>query len=407
VLGIYVGGRCPSFRTETREQPMRLEECRTALVHHWFVGLAGAERVCEALCDVIKAPDLFALVANLSTMPLALRKLRLVTSFVQGLPRSTRWYRYYAPLFPLAVESFDLSAYDLVISSDANMVKGVITKPETCHICYCHSPMRYAWNLTHEHLGDPRSIRYWIKALGLHYLRLWDYSASSRVDYFVANSMTVRSRIWKYYRRDASVIYPPCDIDFFARESKIDDFYLFVGRLVSYKRADVAINAFSQSGRRLIVVGEGPEENRLKSRAAKNVELLGRISDDQLAELYASCKALIFPGEEDFGLVPVEAQACGRPVIAFRRGGALESVVEGETGLFFNHQTPEELNTVVADFERHMDRFRPEAARRNAERFSKERFQREMAVFIQRSLNDHQSSGGNLEVCAPEENASL
>jgi glycosyltransferase involved in cell wall biosynthesis len=386
---------------------MRLEECRTALVHHWFVGLAGAERVCEALCDVIKAPDLFALVANPPTMPLNLLKLCLVTSFVQGLPRSTRWYRYYAPLFPLAVESFNLNAYDLVISSDANTVKGVITRPETCHICYCHSPMRYAWNLTHEYLGDTRSVRHWVKALGLHYLRLWDHSASSRVDYFVANSMTVRNRIRKYYRRDAPVIYPPCDLGLFATESKIDDYYLFVGRLVSYKRADVAVKAFSQTGRRLIVVGEGPEKDRLKSMAARNVELLGRISDDQLVQLYASCKALVFPGEEDFGLVPVEAQACGRPVIAFRRGGALESVVEGETGLFFNEQTPEELNTVVADFERQMDRFRPEAARRNAERFSKERFQREMTVFIQKSLNDHQTSSGKLEACAPEKSALL
>lgn len=374
---------------------MRLEECRTALVHHWFVGLAGAERVCEALCDVLKEPDLFALVANPLTMPLALRNLYLVTSFVQSLPGSKKWYRYYAPFFPLAVESFDLREYDLVISSDANTVKGVITRPETCHICYCHSPMRYAWNLTHEYLGDPGSLRHWIKALGLHYLRLWDYSASSRVDYFVANSMTVRSRIRKYYRRDAPVIYPPCDIDFFTTESKIDDFYLFVGRLVSYKRADVAIKAFSQNGRRLIVVGEGPEENRLKSMATKNVELLGRISDDQLAQLYASCKALVFPGEEDFGLVPVEAQACGRPVIAFRRGGALESVIEGETGLFFNHQTPEALNVAVAEFERDMSRFHPEAARRNAERFSKERFQTEMTVFIQSRLEDHQASNGN------------
>ena len=348
---------------------------------------------------MLTAPDLFALLANPAAVPLALRELSVTTSFLQRLPGSRRWYRYYAPLFPLAVESFDLSAYDLVISSDASAVKGVITRPETCHICYCHSPMRYAWNLSHEYLGDPRSLRHWIMALGLHYLRLWDYSASSRVDYFVANSLTVRDRIRKYYRRNAAVIYPPCDLGIFAIESKVDDYYLFVGRLVSYKRADIAVKAFSQNGHRLIVVGEGPEENRLKSMAAKNVELLGRISDDQLAQLYASCKALVFPGEEDFGLVPVEAQACGRPVIAFRKGGALESVIEDETGLFFNHQTPEALNTVVAEFERGMDRFCPDAARRNARRFNKERFQEEMTFFIQRSLDDHQRLLADPKAC--------
>jgi glycosyltransferase involved in cell wall biosynthesis len=386
---------------------MRLEECRTALVHHWFLGLAGGERVCEALCDVLTAPDLFALFANPAVVPLALRKLSLTTSFLQRLPGSQRWYRYYAPLFPLAVESFDLSAYDLVVSSDANVVKGVITRPETCHICYCHSPMRYAWNLTYEYLGHPHSLRHWIIALGLHYLRLWDHSASSRVDYFVANSLTVRDRIRKYYRRNTAVIYPPCDLDRFAIGSNIDDYYLFVGRLVSYKRADLAVKAFSQSGRRLVVVGEGPEENRLKSMATKNVELLGRIPDDQLAQLYAGCRALIFPGEEDFGIVPVEAQACGRPVIAFGKGGARESVVEGETGLFFNNQSPEALNAAVAEFERHIDRFRPEAARRNAERFAYERFQREMTAFIQRSLDDHQRSRSDLEACSPEKNTEL
>lgn len=367
---------------------MRLDECRSAIVHHWFLTMAGGERVCEAVCEVIDQPDLFSIVADPESLSETLKRSRLTTSFVQHVPGARRWYRYYAWMFPLAVELLDLSRYDLVFSSDANMVKGVITNPETCHVCYCHSPMRYVWNLFHEYRRVPNPVKGLIISLTMHYLRLWDYCAAARVDYFVANSRAVKRRIAAYYRRDSKVIYPPCDVERFHIAPTIDDYYLFVGRLVDYKKADLAVQAFVRNGRRLLVVGRGPQLKQLKAMAGTNIELLDEVDDRQLAQLYAQCKALIFPCEEDFGIVPVEAQASGRPVIAYSKGGALETVVPGKTGLFFSEQTPEALNEAVRRFER-MESFDPEIIRRHAERFGKERFQREIREHLEWCLQDH------------------
>lgn len=368
---------------------MRLDECRSALVHHWFFTMAGGERVCEAVCEILDRPDLFSIVADPGSLSQTLKRSRLTTSFVRHIPGAQKWYRYYTWMFPLAVELFDLSAYDLVVSSDANTVKGVITSPETCHVCYCHSPMRYAWNLSHEYRRVSNPVKRLLISLTMHYLRLWDYCAAARVDYFVANSRTVRRRIASYYRRDAKVIYPPCDVDRFRVATAIDDYYLLVGRLVDYKKADLAVQAFSRNGRRLLVVGRGPQLKRLQAVAGPNIEFLDSVDDRQLADLYSRCRALIFPGEEDFGIVPVEAQAAGRPVIAYAKGGALETVVPGETGLFFFEQTPEALNAAVKEFERTMGSFDPESVRRHAGQFGKERFKREMAEHLEWCLNDH------------------
>lgn len=368
---------------------MKLQECHTALVHHWFVGMTGGERVCEAICEILDTPDLFSLVAKPDTLSPVLKKSPLSTSFVQRIPGALKWYRYYACLFPLAVELFDLGSYDLVISSDASTVKGVITGPQTCHICYCHSPMRYAWNMFHDYRKSRGALTGFMMALVMHYLRLWDYSASARVDYFAANSHTVKNRIKTTYGRDARVIYPPCDTERFSVSDGTDDYYLFVGRLVDYKRADLAVRAFCDNGRRLLIIGDGPQKDYVKSISGKNIEILEWVSDDDLSRLYSRCKALIFPGEEDFGIVPVEAQASGRPVIACGRGGALETVVPGKTGLFFSEQTPSALNQAVAEFESRCDSFDSQAIRRNAERFDKERFHREFAEFIQECLDDH------------------
>jgi glycosyltransferase involved in cell wall biosynthesis len=368
---------------------MKLEDCSVALVHHWFLAMSGGERVCEAICEIVGAPDIFAILADKNTMSETLRRCRFTPSFVQSVPGAARWYRYYVWMFPLAVEHFDLSSYDLVISSDANTVKGVITNPETCHVCYCHSPMRYAWNLFHEYRDSPNPVKRAIISLTMHYLRVWDYCASARVDYFVANSQAVRRRIKKYYRRDAKVIYPPCDVERFCVDSKIDDYYLVVGRLVDYKKADLAIRAFSRTNRRLVVVGDGPQRKYLESIAGKNIEFLRGVDDRELATLYSRCKALIFPGEEDFGIVPVEAQASGRPVIAYAGGGALETVVPGETGIFFREQTPEALHSAVEEFERGFDRFDPETIRERSRRFGKDRFHRDFREYLQWCLHHH------------------
>lgn len=370
---------------------MNLLESKTALVHHWFVNLAGGERVIEAIFEILNSPDVYTILSAPEGLPPALKKHPIKTSFVQNIPRSKQWYRYYAWMFPLAVELFDLRAYDLVITSDSSTTKGVITRPETCHICYCHSPMRYAWNMFAEYSDSHGRIATPLIALLMHYLRLWDYSAAARVDYFVANSLAVRNRIRKYYRREAEVIYPPCDTEKFHVGEKVDDYYLCVGRLVRYKYTHLAVDAFCQNGKRLIVVGAGPDLDLLKSKARRNIEILGRVSDDELTSLYAGCKALIFPGEEDLGIVPIEAQACGRPVIAFGKGGALETVVDGKTGLFFYEQTTDALNEAVAHLDSKIDLFDSKAIRLNAERFGKERFQQEFAKFAEKCLDEHES----------------
>ncbi len=299
---------------------MKLEGCKTAVVHHWLLGMTGGEKVCEAVCEMLGSPDIFCLLAQPSRLSAALNRCAIKTSFVQKLPLSLTHYRNYAWLFPLAVESFDLRPYDLVITSNANTMKGVITRPETCHICYCHSPMRYAWNMFQDYAHGIGRVKELAMSLVMHYLRLWDYAAAARVDHFVANSRTVRNRIRKYYRRESTIIHPPVDVDRFHEGGTSGDYYLCLSRLVGYKRIDVAVDAFSQSGRRLVVVGKGPEAENLKSRAAKNVEFVGAVSDEERDALYLGCKAFVFPGEEDFGIVMAEAQAAGKPVIAYGKG---------------------------------------------------------------------------------------
>jgi len=366
-----------------------LRNVRAAVAHHWFLNMAGGEKVCEAICEILDTPDLYSIVADPQSMSPTLKKSPIHTSFIQKLPNARKFYRYYAALFPLSVESFDLTSYDLVISSDSSVVKGVKTIPETCHICFCHSPMRYAWNAFHDYTREFGLIKKSLSSIVMSYLAMFDFSASARVDYFVAPSETSKRRIGKYYRRKAVVIHPPCDIDRFKPADKIDDYYLFVGRLVAYKRADLAVKACSLNGSRLLVVGDGPEIAKLKSMASRNVEFLGWVSDDDLSTIYAKCKALIFPGEEDFGIVPVEVQASGRPVIAFGRGGALESVIPDVTGLFFYRKTPESLSEAMRKFERRIGQFCPGKIVDNATRFSKQKFLTAFENFVTTSLEKH------------------
>lgn len=370
---------------------MDLDSCRSALIHHWFVAESGGERVCECLCELLDYPDVYTLVCHPSRLLPNVARCDITQSFIHKLPFARKLYRNYVWLFPLAVEQFDLNSYELVISSDASVMKGVLTQSETCHVCYCHSPIRYAWNLYQEHSQGGGRLKRWVISLVMHYLRLWDYAASARVDYFVANSDNVRKRIMKYYRRPARVIYPPCDVGRFAIASTTDDYYLIAGRLVPYKRADLAVEAFNENGKKLVVVGEGPELKGLKSIAKPNIEFAGWVSDQQLASLYSECKALIFPGEEDYGIVPVEAQASGRPVLAYGKGGALETVRSGVTGLFFREQNVKSLLATIAEFERNIDTFDPQVIREHSRAFGVDRFKHEMKEFISWCLDDHKT----------------
>ena len=362
---------------------------RTAIVHDWLVTLAGAERVLEAIYEIYPSP-IFTLVADRKVLKDSVfRDARIHTSFIQRFPKAKEKYRNYLPLFPLAIEQFDLSDYDLIISSSYAVAKGIITNSNQIHICYCHTPIRYAWDMYHLYLRqtglDKKIIRGLIAKIVLHYIRLWDYATSNRVDYFLANSKYTARRIKRVYGRDATVIYPPVETDRFEVNTKKEDFYLTVSRIVPYKRVDLIVDAFSQiKDRRLIVIGDGPDLKKVKGRANKNIEFLGGQPFDVVKDYMQRARALVFCAEEEFGIVPVEAQACGTPVIALGRGGVRETVIENKTGIFFYRQRVEDIIGAVRAFERREDRFDPYEIRENVEFFDKKRFKREFKEFIEK-----------------------
>ena len=318
---------------------------------------------------------IYTLVCDRQNLPQELGSARIITSFIDKLPDAVHKYPNYLPLMPRAVEQWNLSEYDIVLSSCHCCVKGALTREDQVHICYCYTPIRYIWDLHHTYLkhsqlsGIKRKVFEWTA----HYLRMWDYLAAQRVDRFVAISETVRRRIEKTYQRKSAVVYPPVSTDFFVPDSLgVKDYYLVVSRFVPYKRVDLAIQAFAARPETLLVVGSGPQEQELKKNAPRNVEFLGAVSDIELRMLYQNARALIFPGVEDFGLTPVEVQACGRPVIAYGKGGALETVIDGKTGVFFHEQTPDSINEAVTNLEKAEIDF--EACRENAMRFNEDRF---------------------------------
>jgi glycosyltransferase involved in cell wall biosynthesis len=367
-----------------------LKDLRVALVHHWLIGMRGGEKVLEAFCRIFPNADIFTLVCEPAAISEAIKQHRISTSWIQNLPRASQYYSHYLPLFPFAIEQFDLSGYDLVISSDAVVSKGVITRPETCHICYCHTPMRYAWSAYHTYLRAVESS--WKRKLlpfFMNYLRTWDLASASRVDYFVANSQTVANRIAKYYRREACVIFPPVAVSSFSIAESSDDYFLAVGQLVPYKRFDLAIAAFNQLKYPLVIVGEGPEYSRLKRAAGQNIRFAGRLSDSELSSCLSRCRALVFPGEEDFGMVVVEAHACGRPVIALARGGALETIVPEVNGLLFEEETAQSLAAAVQRFVSVESEFQPQPIRGTAAPFDENRFSAEVTAFISDKTEEH------------------
>jgi glycosyltransferase involved in cell wall biosynthesis len=380
-----------------------MERLRVAVVQFWLSGYGGSERVLEAIGEIFPQADFYALVVADGGIPPSLRGRKWTTSFVDRIPGAKRWYRHFLPLYPFALEQFDLSGYDLVISSESGPAKGVITSPGTCHICYCLSPMRYVWDMYHEYRKTMNPLARAAFSLAAHYARQWDVTTAARVDYFGAISEYVAARVRKYYRRESTVIYPPVDTSAGYLADRTEDYYLLVSRLVPYKRVDLAIEACNRLGRRLRVVGTGPEYKRLKEMAGPTIEFLGKLDEESLRECYARSRAFLFPGEEDFGIAPVEAQSFGRPVIAYNRGGALETVIglresagpRSATGMFFEEQTADSLAGAMARFEKIESSFNPEFIRASAQRFSLERFKEEFMKFAAARLAEFrgESSG--------------
>lgn len=333
---------------------------RTAIVHYWLLKMRGGEKVIEALCELYPDADIFTHVCDPKAMSATIRRHRITETRIARLPFARRHYQKYLPFMPQALEDLDLSGYDLVISSESGPAKGVVPPPDAVHVCYTHSPMRYIWDQHHEYMANAGRVARLAFPGIAHRLRQWDVTAAARVDRFVANSNHVARRIEKYWRRPADVIHPPVDIEGFAApaDAPIGDYYLAAGELVAYKRFDLAVEAFSRMKRKLVVIGAGEELARLKRMArGGHVSFLGRVGAEEMKRRMAECRALVFPGLEDFGMIPVEAMAAGRPVIAFGRAGVLDSVRDGETGLFFHDQSVEAVIDAVERFEAGFDRF--------------------------------------------------
>jgi glycosyltransferase involved in cell wall biosynthesis len=362
---------------------------RVAIVHDWLPLYGGAERVLEQILILYPDADLYSIV---DFIPKDKRKFLLDkavhTSFVQKMPGAKKYYRSYLPLMPLAIEQFDLSRYDLVISSSYAVAKGILTGPDQLHVCYCHSPIRYGWDLQSqylEHVGARHKFTVWAARVLLHYIRMWDLRTSHGVNSFIANSAFVARRIKKVYGREARVIYPPVDTASFTLDANKENFYVTASRMVSYKKIDLIVDAFTKMpDKELIVIGDGPDFKSIKAKAGPNVKLLGYQENADFVGYMQRARAFIFAAEEDFGIVPIEAQACGTPVIAYARGGVAETVVSGETGIFFKEQTSACLQAAVRDFEHHRVGIHPERCRMNAERFSVARFRREFSAFLER-----------------------
>lgn len=354
------------------------------LCHDWLVGMRGGERVLEVLCRRFPDAPIYTLISHPSALTATIREHEIRESLLRRLPAATTKYRLYLPLMPAAIEAFRPARADLVLSTSHCVAKGLRTGPGTRHLCYCFTPMRYAWLFFEEYFGHNPVRRMVLRPI-LAALRRWDRRSAGRVDMFVAISHHVRDRIRRFYDRDAEVVYPPVDTDFWTPGTGGSGGYdLVVSAMVPYKRVDLVVDAYNRSGRKLKVVGSGPLLDKLTSGTRSNIEFLGWVGNDQLRELYRGCRCLIFPGEEDFGLIPVEVQACGRPVVALARGGATETVVDGASGCLFAAQDSSSLNEAV---ERSMGiRWDPAAIRANAERFGTERFLTELDDCIEKCL---------------------
>jgi len=362
---------------------------KVALVHDYLLQYGGAERVLEEFASMFPDAPIYTLAYDASATGYAFEGRDIHTSFLQKIPSPVSFYKFFPLAMPLATEAFDLSDYDIILSSSASFMKGVISPAGSIHICYCHTPMRYAWLDYKKITGDSTfpSLVGKVIPFFMPYLRFWDRTGAQRVDHYICNSHFIGAKIKKYYGRDARVIYPPLNLSKFAI-GEVDDYFLIVGRMVPYKRMDIAIDTFNELGLPLKIVGTGPELKRLKKRAKSNIEFVGLVSEERLAHYYASAQALIFPQEEDFGITALESMASGRPVIAYRSGGVLESASEGTTGIFFDEQTVPALKDALARFQK--TSFDPQLIRASVEKFDRTHFRRHIHDFIDEKIKESQ-----------------
>lgn len=364
---------------------------KIALICDWLTGMRGGERCFETACQLWPDADVFTLVHVPGSVSPIIESHTIYTSFIQRLCPDTEHFRRCLPLFPFAIERFDLRRYDVVVSFSHCVAKGVKVRPGAFHICYCHTPMRYAWDMRQSYLASLNIPQKWIAAMVLNYLKRWDRGTASRVDKFIANSNYIKQRIKAAYDRDATVIYPPVDCGRFIVLNRDDGYYLIVSALAPYKRIDLAIEAFNSLGKKLVIVGNGHDKASLEKIAGKNIEFISNLNDSEVADYMQRCTALIFPGEEDFGIVPLEAQACGKPIIAFGRGGATETVIGLEntdgkqpTGIFFENQEKECLMSAIRQFESNRNVFDPAVCRNNALRFDAPLFKNSLYQAVMR-----------------------
>ncbi len=359
---------------------------KIAIVHDFLNQFGGAERVVKALHEIFPEAPIYTLLYDKEKMAGEFKDAKIITSDLQKKPKFIRKRaKLLLPFFPVAIEQFDLSEYDLVISSSNAWAKSILTKPETKHICYCNSPMRFAWDWYHNYLGEQKMSKFKRAIIYplMSYLRVWDYSSASRVDKWLANSKHVQKRIKKYYRADSQVVYPPVDVERFEVKKDNAGYFLVVSRLSPYKKIDLAVKAFNKLGLHLVVIGEGQQKKELEKMAEHNIEFLGFKSDEVTKEYYENCRGFIFCGEEDFGITPVEAMACGKPVVAFRKGGCLETVVEGVTGEFFDEETPDSLMETVEKLIKKEKQYDSQEIRQQAEKFSVERFKENVLRLVE------------------------
>lgn len=361
---------------------------KVALVHDFLVKLGGAERVLKVLSEMYPEADIFTLFYDENSVGDVFPKERIKTSWFQKLPKFLRKkYRFFTHMIPSAIEDFNLEEYDLVISSNTAFSHGVVTSLKTKHVCYCHSPMRYAWDWASEYREENniKGVKKMLYAPLVKYLREWDFIAADRPDVYIANSHNVKKRIKKYYREESDVIYPPVDIDRFRAGVENEDYFLIVSTLTPYKKIDLAVQLFNKIGRKLIIIGDGPHRQYLERIAGDNIEFLGFKDDDVVKTYMENCRAFIFPGEEDFGIAPVEAMACGKPVLGFYKGGLSESVIEGKTGEFFYEKTVESMEDGLARLMFNERFYKPHTIRRHASQFSREEFEKQMKRLVKRA----------------------
>lgn len=362
-----------------------------ALVHDWLPFMGGAERVITNFLEVFEDAPIYTSVYNRDNLEGILKDANIYGSFLQNLKSARRDHRKFLPLMPTAFETFDLNKYDVILSSSSSCAKGVVTNPNTCHICYCHSPMRYGWEFYYEYIENLGKFKKSIIKYIMNYMRIWDNASSNRVDYFIANSKNVANRIWKHYRRESVVIHPPVRSKFFKACEKKQDYFLIVSRLQEYKRVDLAIEVFNDLNIPLVIIGDGPLKEKLVNKVKRdNIKFLGRQPDDVVKKYYGEARGFLFPGEEDFGITSLEAQCSGTPVIAYGKGGALETIIDEKTGLFFEDHTVNSLKSAIDKFCK--IEFNPNEIRAHAESFDEDIFKHKISNFVYDKVDEFKNN---------------